>query len=73
MTMAYYIFARGMQPHAGWELLETLERAELAEEVCRNYRWLFRAREGVKVELVKAASAERARAELEAEDLVLSR
>ena len=71
--MAYYIFARGMQPHAGWELLETLERDEVAEEVCRIYRWLFRAREGVTVELVKAASVGRANAELEAEDPVLNR
>lgn len=73
LTMAYYIFFRGVRPQASWELLETLKRVELAEEVCRNYRWLFRAREGVTVELVEAASAERAKAELEAEDPVLSR
>ena len=66
MTMAYYIFSWGVRLHAGWELLETLEQAEFAEEVCRNYRWLFRAREGVRVELLEAASAERAKAELEA-------
>ncbi len=71
-TKAYYIFSRGVRPQAGWELLATLERVELAEEVCRNYRWLFRTREGARVERVGAASAERAKAE-KAEDRVLSR
>ena len=36
--MAYYIFAQGRYTFGAWELLETVERPDLAKEVYRNYR-----------------------------------
>ena len=35
--MAYYIFIKGARPNA-WELLEKIERPDLAKEVYRNYQ-----------------------------------
>jgi hypothetical protein len=64
--MAFYIFTRGERANSEWELLETIKRPDLAREVYSNYCQLLRVRATVKLEMVEAVTARKAKSELEA-------
>ena len=51
--MAHYIFIRGKRP-GSWELLEKVERADLAVEVFRNYQTRLSGRNQEIVAMVEA-------------------
>lgn len=61
--MTQYIFTQGRYSHAGWKLLEMVERKTLANEVYRNYRRRL-DRSEVEMVMVEAASIEEANAKL---------
>lgn len=62
--MAFYIFTQGERTDSGWELLETIKRPDLAKEVYGNYCQLLSAQAAVKLEMVEAATAKKAKSEL---------
>lgn len=63
--MAYFIFTQGKYTHALWELLETVEREELAKEVYRNYRQRLDP-SAVELVMVRARSEAEARERIQA-------
>ena len=61
--MTHYIFIQGKRPDA-WELLEKVERADLAKEVFRNYQSRLSGRNHETVAMVEASNMFEGRAKL---------
>lgn len=61
--MAHYIFIRGKRPDS-WELLEKVERADLADEAFRNYQSRLSGRNHETVAMVEASNVFEGQAKL---------
>ena len=64
--MAHYIFIQGKRPDA-WELLEKIERADLAKEVFRNYQLRLSGRNHENLAMVEASNMFEGQAKLKQE------
>ncbi len=63
--MAYFIFSQAKRPYDDWDLLESIDRADVAKEAFRNYQQLLKGQDETKIVMVEAYSAKEGLAKID--------